>query len=178
MKKVMITAFMIVGLIFSSQAQRSSKNALGLRLSENDGLGLEASYQRNLMKNYRLEFDLGVRNNDYRHDGYRYDSQTVKLVGLFDWVFDIKNGFKWYAGVGGGLGAYNNREKENNNPNDGNGAFGLVAGDIGVEYNFKNFPLQLFFDVRPEAGFGDYKYTNSNLNTFGPDIGTGARFRF
>ena len=178
MKKVFVTAFMIVGLVFNSHAQKISKNALGLRLSENDGIGIGASYQRGLMKNYRLEFELGVRNHNYNNDGYHYDTQTVKFVGLFQWVWAIDKGFNWYAGIGGGFGSYSNREKENNNDYPDNGGFGLVAGDIGIEYNFRKFPLQLFVDVRPEVGFGDYKYTNSNLNTFGPDIGTGARFRF
>ncbi len=174
MKKVIITAFMIVGILFQGQAQKFSKNALGLRLSDNYGLGLAASYQRSLAENHRIELDLGVWNHDYHRDGYQYNNQTVKFVGLFQWVFKIQKGFNWYVGVGGGAGTFNNRET-NDYPD--NGAFGLVAGDIGVEYNFK-FPLQLFIDVRPEVGFGDYRYTNRDYTNLAPDIGTGARFRF
>lgn len=172
----MITACMIVGMVFNGQAQKISKNALGLRLSDYYGLGLAASYQRGLSTNHRLELDLGVWNHDYHRDGYKYDSQTVKLVGLFQWVMPIQNRFNWYVGVGGGVGTFNNRNRDENDYPD-NAAFGLVAGDIGVEYNFK-FPLQLFIDVRPEVGFGDYRYTNRQDTNFGPDIGTGARFRF
>jgi hypothetical protein len=36
----------------------------------------------------------------------------------------------------------------------------------------------LSLDVRPELGFGDYKYSNSNLDTFSPDIALGVRYRF
>ena len=174
MKKVLVAVILIVGMVSNSQAQKIAKNALGLRLSDNYGIGLAASYQRGLSSNHRLELDLGVWNHDYRTDDYHYDTQTVKFVGLFQWVMPIQNRFNWYVGVGGGAGTFNNRE-DNDYPD--NGAFGLVAGDIGVEYNFK-FPLQLFIDVRPEVGFGDYRYTNREFNSFGPDIGTGARFRF
>ena len=66
MKKLILSAFMLLGLAFSAQAQDISKNALGLRLGDNDGFGGEISYQRGLGKNNRLELDLGWRsNNDF-----------------------------------------------------------------------------------------------------------------
>ena len=37
MKKVILSAFMLLGLAFKIQAQDISKNALGLRLGDNDG---------------------------------------------------------------------------------------------------------------------------------------------
>ena len=55
---------MLMGLAFSTQAQEISKNALGLRLGDNDGFGGEISYQRGLSDNNRLELDLGWRNNN------------------------------------------------------------------------------------------------------------------
>lgn len=174
MKKVFVTAIVLMGLTTSIQAQKFSKNAIGLRIGDNDGFGVEVSYQRGLSASNRLEFDLGVRNRTYRDQGYYYDSGAVKLVGLYQWVWNIDQGFNWYAGVGGGLGTYRNNVK-NDYPD--NGTFALVAGDIGIEYNF-DFPLQLSVDFRPEIGFGDYRYTNNNLDTFGPDIALGARFRF
>ena len=51
MKKLILSAFMLLGLAFSKQAQDISKNALGLRLGDNDGFGGEISYQRGLGKN-------------------------------------------------------------------------------------------------------------------------------
>ena len=62
MKKLFISAVMLVGLAFSANAQEISKNALGLRLGDNDGFGGEISYQRGLGGNNRLELDLGWRN--------------------------------------------------------------------------------------------------------------------
>jgi hypothetical protein len=63
MKKVILSAFMLLGLALSAQAQDISKNALGLRLGDNDGFGGEISYQRGLGGNNRLELDLGWRNS-------------------------------------------------------------------------------------------------------------------
>lgn len=75
MKKVILSAFMLLGLAFSTQAQDISKNAIGLRLGDNDGFGGEISYQRGLSKNNRLELDLGWRNSKH--------VDAFKLAGLY-----------------------------------------------------------------------------------------------
>jgi len=166
MKKVLLSAFLLLGLAFSSQAQE--KNAIGLRLGDNDGFGAEVSYQRKFSSDNRLELDLGWRNSDY------YDA--VKLAALYQWVWNIEGGFNWYAGVGGGIGTwdFNDRVPNYYHGNDDSGTFLFAAGDIGIEYNF-DFPLQLSLDFRPEIYFGDDDYRENN---FGPDIALGARFRF
>lgn len=163
MKKVLLTAIMLVGLAFSSEAQTFSKNAIGLRLGDNDGFGGEISYQRGLSSNNRLELDLGWRNSK--------DVDAFKLVGLYQWVWNIDGGFNWYAGAGGGVGSWSfNRDGEK-----ANGSFVAIAGDIGIEYNF-DFPLQLSLDFRPEIYFGgDYADFRDG---FGPDIALGIRYRF
>ncbi len=185
MKKLIFLVLMLIGFAFGTQAQHSqhfSKNAIGLRIGDNDGFGAELSYQRGISPANRLEFDLGIRNHTYYKHGDYYDNGAVKLVGLYQWVWNIDRGFNWYAGFGAGLGSYRNninRDYYDNNYQGyhDSGAFGLVAGDIGIEYDF-DFPLQLSVDFRPELGFGNYRYTNQNLDTFGPDIALGARFRF
>lgn len=166
MKKLVLSAFLLIGLAFSSNAQ-DRKNAIGLRLGDNDGFGGEVSYQRSLSTKNRLEFDLGWRNTDY------YDA--IKLAGLYQWVWNIEGGFNWYAGVGGGLGTweYNDDLPPWAKGNDDNGTFLFLAGNIGLEYNF-DFPLQLSLDFRPEVYFGD-DYREDN---FGPDIALGVRYRF
>ena len=63
MKTKILSAFLLLGLVFSTNAQEISKNALGLRLGDNDGFGGEISYQRGLSSNNRLELDLGWRNS-------------------------------------------------------------------------------------------------------------------
>ncbi len=163
MKKVILSALMVLGLTISAQAQDISKNALGLRLGDNDGFGGELSYQRGLSGNNRLELDFGWRDNK-NYDAY-------KLVGLYQWVWNIEKGFNWYAGVGAGIGGYS---LNNTGPGvDDSGTFFLAAGNLGIEYNF-DFPLQLSLDIRPEIYFGD-DFRNDN---FGPDIALGIRYRF
>lgn len=173
MKKLILSAVMLIGLALTSQAQEIRKNALGLRIGDNDGFGGELSYQRGLSDNNRLEFDLGWRNSGH------YDA--IKLVGLYQWVWNIDGGFNWYAGVGGGLGSWShdNHPGHNwDNNNDDSGAFFLVAGDIGIEYVF-DIPLQLSLDIRPELYFGDERSDfDDDFNTFAPDIALGVRFTF
>lgn len=156
MKKI-ISIIVIVGLsVLGTQAQSISKNALGLRLGDNDGFGGEISYQRHLQKNHRLEFDLGWRNS--------HDVDAFKLVGLYQWVMPIDGGFHWYVGAGAGLGQFDSRHHD--------GTFALIAGDIGIEYDF-DIPLILSLDLRPELGFNDDYSDDLDL-----DIALGIRYQF
>lgn len=169
MKKVILSAIMLIGLAFTAQAQTISKNALGLRLGDNDGFGGEISYQRALSSNNRLELDLGWRNrNDYYYDNHNGDLNAVKLTALYQWVWNIDGGFNWYAGIGGGVGSWNHKRDTYKN----DGIFAFAAGDIGIEYNF-DFPLLISLDFRPEfGGTGYYK------NNYGSDIALGLRYQF
>ena len=106
MKKIILSAIMLMGLAFTAQAQDISKNALGLRFGGSNGFGTEVSYQRGLSDNNRLELDLGWRN---RRDYDGYDDDAVKLTGIYQWVWNIDGGFNWYAGVGGGVGTYDQK---------------------------------------------------------------------
>jgi hypothetical protein len=172
MKKIILSAIMLIGLAFSSQAQEISKNALGLRLGDNDGFGGEISYQRKLSTDNRLELDLGWRNRN-NYYGNNYDDNAVKLTGLYQWVWNIDGGFNWYAGVGGGL-ANNSYDYYDNNNNryDDSYTYAFAAGDIGIEYNF-DIPLMLSLDFRPELYF-----TDRVEERFGPDVALGVRFQF
>lgn len=162
MKKILLTATMFIGMAFSANAQDISKNALGLRLGDNDGFGGEISYQRGLSNKTRLEFDLGWRNSN--------DVDAIKIVGLHQWVWNIDGGFNWYAGLGGGLGSWS----YDKNGFDDSGSFVFAAGDIGIEYNF-DVPIQLSLDFRPEFYFNSDDFREDN---FGPDIALGIRYRF
>ncbi|MBM6499289.1 hypothetical protein H9X54_008245 [Flavobacterium macrobrachii] len=62
MKKIVLSALMLLGLAFSAQAQDISKNALGLRLGDNDGFGGEVSYQRGLGDNNRNCCTTSIKN--------------------------------------------------------------------------------------------------------------------
>lgn len=161
MKKTIITTVILLIVGFTMNAQDISKNALGLRLGDNDGFGGEISYQPRLSSNTRLEFDLGWRDSN--------DVEAYKIVGLYQWVMPIQNHFNWYVGLGGGFGSFENRS---NKDNYNDGSFALLAGDIGIEYNL-NVPLQFSLDFRPELAFND-----DYRDDLGFDIALGIRYRF
>jgi hypothetical protein len=163
MKKIILSAIMLMGLAFTAQAQDFSKNALGLRLGDNDGFGGELSYQRGLSKDNRLELDLGWRNSN--------EVDAFKLTGVYQWVWNIEGGFNWYAGVGGGIGSWSH----DYGGHDDSGTFLFAAGDIGIEYNFEEAPIQLSLDARPELYFNSDNYRDDN---FSPDIALSIRYRF
>lgn len=162
MRKRLLTTLLLMGLAWSTQAQDISKNAIGLRLGDNDGFGGEVSYQRGLSKNNRLEFDLGWRNSK--------NVDAIKLAGLYQWVWNIDGGFNWYAGAGGGLGSWRYSTKDF----DDSGTIIFAAGDIGIEYVF-DIPLQVSLDFRPEIYFNTEGYRDDN---FGPDVALSVRYRF
>ncbi|MDR5590307.1 hypothetical protein [Christiangramia sp. SM2212] len=167
MKKIVLLAAFTIGAVFFSEvkAQEISENALGLRIGDGGGVGAEVSYQRAVGdNNNRLEFDLGWR------DGNHYDA--IKLVGLYQWVWNIEGGFNWYVGAGAGLGNYDDNRHNDDFDHD-DGLFALIAGDIGIEYNF-DIPLLISLDLRPEIGFSDYH----DHDEFTPDIAFGIRYQF
>lgn len=161
MRTTVFTLLCLFALGFSANAQRISKNALGVRLGDDDGFGAEVSYQRGLSEDTRLEFDLGIRSGN-NYDGF-------KLTGLHQWVFPLDGNFNWYVGAGGGAGVYS---IDNPIPGtDDTDSFAFLAGNAGIEYNF-NIPLMLSLDVRPEIGFGDFN------DDFDFDLGLGIRYQF
>ncbi len=148
-------------LVSTFSFAQSSDNALGIRTGDNDGFGVEVSYQRALSGNNRLEVGLGLRSGtDY--DGF-------KLTGIYQWLWAIDDNFNWYAGAGGGLGFYD----YDNVPAGAkdSDAFLFIAGNLGIEYDF-DFPLLISLDVRPDLSFGDI---NDDLDF---DIGLGLRYQF
>jgi hypothetical protein len=165
MRKIFLTAVVLMSVALGANAQEIRKNAIGLRMGDNDGFGGEISYQRALTGNNRLEVDLGWRDNK------NYDA--FKVVGLYQWIWNIDGGFNWYAGVGAGLGSYAFKEGRWNDNYDRRGTFLVGAGNLGIEYVF-DIPLMLSLDIRPELYFGD-DFRNDN---FGPDIALGIRYTF
>ncbi len=161
MKKLSILVFAILGMVLSANAQGISENAIGLRLGDNDGFGAEINYQRALDEDNRLEFGLSFRDNKR--------VSAFKLVGIYQWVWNIDGGFNWYAGPGAGVGQIGFKDEFFDNRS--NETFVFAAGDIGLEYNF-DFPLLVSIDFRPEFGFGDYRDDVSF------DIALAARYQF
>lgn len=162
MKRFILAILCIVGIAFTGKAQEINDNALGLRFGGGNGFGAEFSYQYHILNNNRLELDLGLRSNR--------DFNSVKVTGLYQWVWNLEGNFNWYAGAGAGLGSVSDRRAKK----DSDGVYALVAGNIGVEYLFEEVPLQLFLDFRPEIVLASYDV----YNNFGPDFAIGIRYVF
>ncbi len=160
-KRILIFAFFLLGTICTMQSQDFSKHALGVRIGDNDGFGVEASYQLGLSSTNRLELDLGWRSEDA--------FTAIKLAGIYQWVFNLDKGFNWYVGPGGGVGFVD--FDDDILGRDSSDSYFFIAGDIGIEYNF-DIPLLISLDVRPEIGFGDF---NDDLDL---DIALGVRYQF
>ncbi len=139
MKKIILSAIMLLGLAFTAQSQDIAKNALGLRLGDNNGFGGEISYQRGLSQKNRLEFDLGWRNSR--------DVDAVKGVALYQWVWNIDKGFNWYAGVGGGLAAWDYDYYNNNTRFNDSGTYVFAAGDMCLFYYHWMRDQKLVLDI-------------------------------
>ncbi|MFV8353738.1 hypothetical protein ACNQGB_05615 [Flavobacterium sp. XS1P32] len=167
MKKIILSAIMLIGLAFTAQAQDISKNALGLRFGSNNGFGGELTYQRALGSNNRLELDLGLRNRS-NYNNSSYDDNALKLTALYQWVWNIDGGFNWYAGVGGGVGNYS----YNIDGNKYSDTFVYAAGNIGIEYDF-DIPLLISLDFRPEFGGNGYYKDN-----YGSDVALALKYQF
>ena len=166
MKKSYYYFYLFIGFAFSSHAQDTiQKNAIGLRLGNNHGLGIEISYQRKLNLKNRLELDFGWTKDNH--------TDAVKISGIYQWYWNIDKEIDWYAGFGGGLGSWNTNDNYNDGYGSDNGIFFVINGDIGIEYNFKEFPIQLAIDLRPEFMFNNY-----DKDDFGFNLGLAARYRF
>lgn len=149
MKKIMGIVAILMMTIGGLQAQENSKNAIGIRLGDNNGFGSEISYQRLLNDENRLEVNLGFRSNN--------EFNNTKLTGLYQWVWTLENNFNWYVGVGGGLGTWKDKATSTSD------TFIFGSGNIGVEYHF-DIPLMVSLDYRPEVGFTDvYDGINSDF---------------
>ncbi|MBN2742844.1 hypothetical protein LX69_01917 [Breznakibacter xylanolyticus] len=162
MKKLGILLFALM-IGFAAEAQ-INPHALGLRLGGGDAGGSEISYQHGLSRKTRFEADLGWRNSKY------YDAFC--LTGVHQWVFPIESGFQWFVGVGGQFGSWSWDDKYYNG-NDDDGMWIAIAGQIGIEYQFSEVPLQIGIDARPNIGV-----VNSNSELGNWDVALSIRYCF
>lgn len=140
-------------------AQKRIENAMGVRVGANNGLRVELSYQHYLSEAHhrRLEFGFGYEDVD--------NFETIKLIGMYQYVAKLTGNYNWYAGVGGGLAAFKTEILDDE--------VVLASGVVGIEYNPTYMPLLFSLDFRPEYGF------NSNYSdAIDFDIGLSIRIQF
>ncbi len=146
MKKLFLITVLLFGIIITMNSQEMTNHAIGIRFGDNDGFGGEISYQRQLSETNRFEVDLGYRD----HKNFN----AFKLTGIYQWLWNIDEGFNWYAGFGAGIGSWSFNNGVVSDIEDG--IFINADGNIGIEYNFE-IPILISLDFRPEIGIiGEY----------------------
>lgn len=90
----------------------------------------------------------------------------VRVTGLYEFHFPLgtEPGLRWFVGPGAHLGFYDN--------NHGNGAFLGIDGIIGIDYKFRQIPLNLSIDWQPAVEFG------RDRGFYGSWGGLAARYTF
>jgi len=157
MKKVTI---LLLLLIFISLGKSYGQNAIGLRLGFS---GFEASFQTSKIVPNRLEADFG--------GGWTYNWFNWNFTGIYQFVFPIENNFYWYVGPGLGIGSWEYRGKILELKQDDGVSLFFVA-NAGAEYNFKEIPFQVSFDLRLKPYLiykGSARYV---------DLGVAVRYSF
>lgn len=164
MKKLLL----LVSVIFclgSINGQKITK-AIGARIGDGSAFGIEASYQHPLSTMTRLELDGSV--------SFDNDWMGISATGLHQWVWNIENGFQWYLGAGATIGQSITSYDDANGKNQKDTYFTVALNpNGGVEYFFKNIPLQLAVDARPGFTIVNSDHVD-NLFT----IGVAARYTF
>lgn len=159
--KNLIKIVAIVVLMLCSENHISAQvnpHAIGIRgLQGNYGSGGEISYQHGMGDANRLELDLGWRGNRGNGIDYYYSQFTA----VYQWVWNISDGFNWYAGLGGQISSFRDRKFPGND-----GIRLSVGGQFGIEYDFNTLgaPILISLDTRPMFLF------------YGSNFGYGAAF--
>ncbi|MBP8850126.1 MAG: hypothetical protein KBG80_06175 [Breznakibacter sp.] len=160
MKKFLLLVSAVLCMA-SVDGQKITK-AFGGRIGDGSAFGLEASYQHPLSKMRRLELDGAL--------SFHNDWMGISATCLHQWVWNIENGFQWYLGAGGTIG----QTFVDNKYGDDDTYFSIAFNpNGGVEYFFKNIPLQLAVDARPSLTIVNSKHVDNLFS-----IGVAARYVF
>jgi hypothetical protein len=160
MKKI-ICFTLLLTFAAIAQGQNRFKNELGLRF----GSGTSIDYRHFVNDKTSLEAMLGFRWRGMLFTGlYEKNFPVIKQV----------EGFNLYVGGGAHVGFWNSYKvhpwyEENDARN--HVALG-VDGILGLEYTFKEVPLNLSLDWKPMLNFIDY------ATFWGGDVGLSVRYAF
>ncbi|HMR84468.1 MAG TPA: hypothetical protein PKE30_15100 [Niabella sp.] len=172
--------FLLVAFTFSQliiNAQSDYKQAIGIRLNAHVAYDvLAASYKNFLSDHGALEFNLGFGGKNMyvpNSGGQTSFSPGISITGAYQYHELIETptneSLRWFAG--GGLTIFNIFSK-----NDFYEGFGAgVFGTAGIDYKFKDSPINLTADWRPTVFL-------SAPSSFAPlqigTLGIAARYTF
>jgi hypothetical protein len=135
MKKIILLSIFILSSILSFSQNKTAnsltyKTSVGLRLGAGGGLNLKTFID----EKKAVEF-IGF-----------FSSKVTRIVALYEIHGDLntESNLKWYFGFGPNIGFYKNVSQA---------AIG-ITGAVGLDYKFKNLPLNLAIDWQPSFQSG------------------------
>ena len=154
MKKIIILSFFCIAFFCQEATAQSWYKAAGLRLGYPNSL----TYKQFISEDGAVEVTLGTRGfNTVRtlNAAVAYQIHNILLEDSF-------GSFRWYYGAGVGLTTYNFK---NNFIGTEGGASFSIQGYLGVDYTFKDAPINISLDWVPAYllnGFGSGFEANSS----------------
>ncbi|MBX2921284.1 MAG: hypothetical protein KF746_03755 [Chitinophagaceae bacterium] len=170
MKRLFLTAFIIVCTMVTVNAQDSGnyKRGIGIRAGGGYYDIVAGSFKTFVTEPGAIELNLGFR--PYGYGSYSWFNLSVSATYQHHFPIGNVEGLRWF--IGGGAVAYNTFSKYSDYKGFGLGLF--PTG--GADYKFSNIPLNVSADIRPTIGvIKPYSYYNS---FYLGNVGASVRYTF
>jgi hypothetical protein len=130
--KTIVLALLFTTFILSTKAQAPYNHAIGLKFPG----GISLTYKKFITDTRNIEAEFTAW-----HEGFR-------VAGLYEFNFYSFEGvpeLSWFVGPGAHIGFWKNDEDKNYNSQADIG----IDGIIGLDYKFKNVPINISLDWQP-----------------------------
>ena len=158
MKKSLIS--LVCALAFTTSYAQQYRTSLGVRV---DWSNLDVAYSDLSLKHFMgetsnaFEFTLG------------FGRSHVWTQIMYERNYPLGHGFEWYWGLGGDIGYWDSNSRVDDRENQG--IWSGIDSNIGIEYTFSSFPINIALDVGPT--FRVYPFVE-----VGPLMGLSVRYAF
>lgn len=164
MKKTLLFVSIITAFSFSLKAQ-DYKTAIGIRLGPNSpAMAPGFTIRHFLDEKHAVEGIVGINSG-------------IGFCALYEWYHPVATveQLQWFVGAGG-YAAYRNNAlftgEGSNSGNNKNSSFIGAAGIVGVDYKFRDIPLNISIDWKPELNIIE------SVGFEASGVGFSARFTF
>ncbi len=154
MKTTILTSILFAGILLQANSQ-------SLGTSYTTAIGVKVYPASLSVKHF-------VQQNNAIEGLLAFWESGNRLTGLYEIHGDINNaaGLKWYIGPGAHIGFWNDTWKKNN-PTRESGMVVGVDGILGLDFKFKNVPLNMSIDWQPSFNLIGYQYFESGWGGLG-----------
>ena len=154
MKTTILTSILFAGILLQANSQ-------SLGTSYTTAIGVKVYPASLSVKHF-------VQQNNAIEGLLAFWESGNRLTGLYEIHGDINNaaGLKWYIGPGAHIGSWNDTWKKNN-PTRESGMVVGVDGILGLDFKFKNIPLNMSIYWQPSINLIGYQYFESGWGGLG-----------